>query len=347
MAYRAISIAHDPINYFLQESNQDQLLRVGDVVLRENKDPKEIFAHMIRLATDSKWSHSAIVYLLSNPHKGFNNTFLIEAKTKGIHIASWRNEVVPFEKFTVGIKRPRMDWYQETPYEIARHNPHNPEDVPGIGYLHHVRGIAMDQINGLYDKKTVYELTALYAERVARQHLGAIPQIAAAAASAADLFKKWDEDETSATSILRFVCSGLVQYSFFEALRRRIMNDLEIPENRAAAMSNLSNMHRIIFRDDPGGIIPEYIHRVQSGKLDIRQQVPEDVLDLLKTVTPADFNNSPDLEWRYVILRGAVWRIEEASTDYQAQSEGEQEVLNMLEPEHRNVSLPKEFTRTE
>ncbi|MBV9712266.1 MAG: hypothetical protein JO011_15280, partial [Ktedonobacteraceae bacterium] len=240
---------------------------------------------MIRFATNSKWSHSAIVYLLSDPYKGFNNTFLIEAKTKGVHIASWRNEVVPFERFTVGIKRPRLDWYRETPREVTHHDPDDPEDMPGIGYLRHVRGIAMDQINGLYDKKTVYELSALYAERVARHHLGAIPQIAEAADRIANLFKKWDEDEASATSVLRFICSGLVQYSFFEALRRRIMNDLDIPENREAAMSNLSNMHRIIFRDDPSGIIPEYIHQVQVGEQDIRQPAPEDVLDLLKTVT--------------------------------------------------------------
>lgn len=210
MAYRAIYIDHDPINYFLEESNRETHLCVADVILRENKDPKEVFAHMIRLATNSKWSHSAIVYLLSEPHKGYDNTFLIEAKTKGIHIASWRNEVVPFEKFTVGIKRPRMDWYKETPYEVARRDPHNPEDVPGIAYLRHVRGIAMDQINGLYDKKTVYELTALYTERVARHHLGAIPKIADVAGRVANLFKKWDANETSATSILRFICSGLI-----------------------------------------------------------------------------------------------------------------------------------------
>src|SRR5438876_10016707 len=110
MAYRAFFIDHDSITYFLRESNEDQQLKIADVILRANKNPKEVFAHMIRFATNSKWSHSALIYLLSDPYKGFNNTFLTEAKTKGIHIASWRNEVVPFETFTVGIKRPRLDW---------------------------------------------------------------------------------------------------------------------------------------------------------------------------------------------------------------------------------------------
>jgi hypothetical protein len=337
MAYRAIFIDQDPLHYFLQRHDQGSFLRVADVVLRANQDPKEVFAHMIRIATNSKWSHSAIVYLLSDHYKGFNNTFLVEAKTKGVKIASWRDEVVPFDEFTVGIKRPRIDWYVETPYEISRHDERDPEDEKGIAYLRHVRGIAVDQINGLYDKKTVYELTALYAERAARRHLSAVPQIAEAASGIADFFKKWDEADSSATSVLRFICSGLVQYSFFEALRRRIMNDFDIPEHRDAAMSNLSNMHRVLFRDDPAGLIPEYIHNVQTGRLDIHDPAPDDVLDLLKTATPADFNNSPALDWRYVILKGVVWRIETVPDDYQVRSKDEQEILDMLEPEHRSV----------
>jgi hypothetical protein len=340
MPYRATKVAEDPLQYFLQLC-RDRIhhvhrpyLRVSDVVLRENKDPKEVFAHMIRIATASKWSHSALLYLTSDPDKGYNNIFLVEAKTKGIHIASWRNEVVPFNEFTVGIKRPRLDWYVETPYEMAHHDPDNPEDMHGIGYLRHVRGIAVDQLNGLYDHKTVYELTALYLKRIAKRHLRAVPQVAEATDAVANLFKKWDESETSANNVLRFVCSGLVQYSFFEALRRRIMKAIDVPESRDAAISNLNNMQRVIFREDPDGIIPCYIEQVRSGKLDIHDPAPEDVLDLLKTATPADFNNSPDLEWLYVILKGVVWQINEAPEDYKAQSEEEQEVLELLEPEH-------------
>ena len=335
MSYRATKVADDPLGYFLQTSDEGPYLRVSDVVLRENKDPKEVFAHMIRIATGSKWSHSALLYLTSDAYKGYDNTFLVEAKTKGIHIASWRNEVVPFGQFTVCIKRPRLDWYVETPYEVSHHDSSNPEDTYGIGYLRHVRGIAFDQINGLYDHKTVHELTALYIKRVAERHLKAIPQVAEAADAVANLFKKWDESETDTTNVLRFVCSGLVQYSFFEALRRRIMNAIDVAEARNAAMSNLNNMQRVIFREDPAGIIPWYIEQVRTGKLDIHDPAPDDVLDLLKTATPADFNNSADLEWRYFILKGVVWQIDEAPEGYQVQGEEEQDVLELLDPEHR------------
>ncbi len=339
MAYRATRIEQNPLEFFLQEhKDDDPFLQVADVVLRENKNPREVFAHMIRIATGSKWSHSAIVYLLSDPRKGFNNTFLVEAMTKGIHIASWRNEVIPFDKFTVGIKRPRLDWYIETPYEKSRHDPCDPEDTHGIGYLRHVRGIAIDQLSGLYDKKTVFELTALFAERVAKRRLHAIPQAAQMADAVANIFKKRDEEEYQATSVLRFICSGLVQYSFFEALRRRIMNAFDIPAHREIAEQNLQHMHRVLFREDTEGIIADYIHKVQIGKLDIHNSAPEEVLDLLKTATPADFNDSPNLEWRYVILKGVVWRVEETADNYQPQSEDEKDILALLTPE--NSSSP-------
>jgi len=338
MAYKAIHIGDDPIHYFLDPSEDGPFLQIADVVLRANQDPKEVFAHLIRIATESKWSHSAIVYLTSNPRLGFNNTFLVEAKTKGIDLISWRNEVVPTDRFNVGIKRLKLDWYVENVYEKSHHDVEDFEDTHGIGYLRHVRGIAIDQIDGLYDKKTVYELSGLYAARAARRHLGAVPQIADAADAVAKLFKKWDEVDEDTDSILHFICSGLVQYSFFEALRLRIANDLDNPERRETGLSNLSNLHRVIFRDDPDGLIPNYIQRVQAGELDIHDPASDDVLDLLKTATPADFNNSPNLDWRYVILKGAVWRIEPAPDGYLATGEDEAEILTMLGPEHRSNS---------
>jgi hypothetical protein len=329
--FRATSVALDPLDYFLQPSDA---LRVADLVLRENKDPKEVFAEAIRLATGSKWSHSAIFYLLSEPSKGFNNIFLIEAKTRGVHLASWRNEVVPYERFTVGIKRPRLDWYVETPYERSRHDPRNPEDCHAISYLRHVRGIALDQLNGLYDQKTVYELAALYAERAAHRHQKIPPQVAQLAGAVATFLKKWDEHDTEVQQTLRFICSGLVQYSFFEALRIRIANDFTIEEHREAALSNLSNMHRVIFRPDHHGLISAYIQQVQTGVLNITDPAPEEVLDFLKTATPADFNNSENLEWRYVIHKGVVWKIEKAPTDYQPKSQDEAHIVEMLHEEH-------------
>src|ERR1700736_6824083 len=137
MTCRATFVSKDPLSYFLQTSDEGPRLRVSDVVVRANLDPGQVFSRFIRLATNSSWSHSALLYLINDPPKGFDNTFLVEAMTSGVRVASWRNEVVPYEEFTVGIKRPRLDWYVETPYEKSIHNPRDPEDTHGIDFLRH------------------------------------------------------------------------------------------------------------------------------------------------------------------------------------------------------------------
>ncbi len=336
MSYRATLVSHDPLTYFMQQGEDGPRLHISDVLLRVNHSHTEVFAHLIRVATNSKWSHSSLVYMVNDPSNGLENTFLIEAKTKGVIIASWRNEVMPFKEFTVGIKRPKLDWYRESPYEKSRHDLHDPEDIHGIGYLRHVRGIAMDQIHGLYDHKVVWELAALYGERIAKRHLSKVPQVAEAADALATLFKKWDAKSDPQAHVIRFVCSGLVQYSFFAALRFHILRDLQSPESHEQALHNLRNMQHILYRNDPQRMLVTYIERILAGELQLADPVPDDVLDLLKTATPADFNNSPNLEWRYMILNGCVWQIDEAPEGYHAQNEDEENVLAMIHSEHHS-----------
>ena len=102
---------------------------------------------------------------------------------------------------------------------------------------------------------------------------------------------------------------------------------------REAVYSPLGKEHtllHILFREDPEGAVPEYIYSVQSGKLAIADPVPNNVLTLLKTALPADFNNSCRLEWRYMVRKGIVWQIGEASDDYVTQSKDEEAVLDLL-----------------
>ena len=332
MAFRATQVSPEPLDYFLQENDEGPFLRVSDIVLRANHDPREIFSALIRSATNSSWSHSALLYLLSDPPQGFDNTFLVEAMTTGIRVASWRNEVTPFEKFTVGIRRVPLDWYVETPHEATHHNQEDPEDVHGIAYLRHVRGMAIDQINNLYSQDVINELTALYIQRIATKYH--VTPLAQFAGDIAHWFELRDNNGNPHEPVLRFICSGLVQYSFFSALQRRIMNAMAVPEYRDAAMSNLSNMQHIIFREDPSGIIPEFIHDIQSGKAKISDPMPERVANFLKTTTPADFNNCANLEWRYIIRQGAAWKVDLAPDGYATQNPDELEVLKLIKPEH-------------
>jgi hypothetical protein len=337
MPYRATQVSQDPLDYFMRHDEAEPHLRVSDVILRSNHSKKEVFARLIRMATNSQWSHSAFVSTVNDPSKGLENTFLIEAKTKGVLISSWRNEVMPYNTFTVGIKRPKLDWYRESPAEVARRDVHDPEDRHGIDFLRHVRDVALDQIHGLYDHKVVWELASLYVERVAQRHLGKLPQAAEGADKLAELFKKWDTQHSPDAHVMHFICSGLVQYSFFAALRFRLLQDLKRPEQRESALHNLRNMQHLLYREDPQRIMEQYVQRLVANEQELADPVPDDVQDLLKTALPADFHNSPDLEWRYIVLNGTVWQIDDAPTGYLPQSADEASVLAMIHPEHNPV----------
>ncbi|HEY0755233.1 MAG TPA: hypothetical protein VGD98_14835 [Ktedonobacteraceae bacterium] len=333
MSYRATNVSQDPLTYFMQQGEDGPRLRISDVLLRINHSRREVFAYFIRTATKSQWSHSALVYLVNDPPKGLENTFLVEARPKGVIMTSWRNEVMPYNTFTVGIKRPRLDWYQENPHEQASHKRGDPEDTHAIAYLRHVRGMAMDQMHGLFDHKVVWELAALYIERLARHRLSKVPQVAEAADKVAELFKQWDKNSEPGPHVMHFICSGLVQYSFFAALRFHLLQELQHPESREGALENLRNMGQILYREDPSGIMSSYIQRILAQKIDLAEPVPEDLQDLLKTALPADFHNSSRLEWRYIVLNGSVWQIDSAAEDYKAQSAEEETVLAMLQNE--------------
>jgi hypothetical protein len=332
MALRARHVSDHPETFFRQNSDEGPYLRVGDILLRYRHSHTYVFSDLIRFATKSKWSHSSLVFLEPDPAQGSEAIFLVDVTTKkGAFVASWTHEMAKPDAFTEGLKRPRLDWYAETPDEKAAHALDDPEDVHGIEYLRQVRDVALGQLHTHYDGTAVWELAALYMERLAKQRLKAVPQIAELAASVEHLLENRDE-ANSVEHGLHFICSGLVQYSYFEALRLRILHNLDIPQNREAALNNLHNMHQIIFRDDPDNVISRYIEEVQSDHEKLAEPLPEEVLNLLRTATPADFNNSSKLAWRYIINKDYVWQIYEATGNQEAepQSKDEQEILALM-----------------
>src|SRR5579884_3875228 len=178
MALRAIRVSDDPVGYFQHTGEKRPGMRLADVVLRYNRNPRKVFSRIIRAATESPWSHAAVVYLVSDSEQGFDNNFVVEGMTSGVRVNTWSQELTPRGQYTAAIKRLDLDWYVETPQEQACHSPCDPEDTRGIDYLRHVRGIALDQINGLYDKTAVHELAGLYTEQFATRHMSKLPEVA-------------------------------------------------------------------------------------------------------------------------------------------------------------------------
>ncbi len=76
--------------------------------------------------------------------------------------------------------------------------------------------------------------------------------------------------------------------------------------------------------------------QLRAGKLHIADPVPDEVLNLLKTTTPADFNNNDKLDWKYVVNEGVIWQIDTAPDGYEPQSQEEEAVLQLMQPEHRS-----------
>jgi hypothetical protein len=148
-------------------------------------------------------------------------------------------------------------------------------------------------------------------ERFAKKHH--FTALADIADKIAEHFERIDQNSNGQADVMmRFICSGLVQYSFFAALRWRIMNAINIPDQRDAAMSNLSNLTRVVFRDDPEGLIPDYVQQVQSGKIKISDPIPS------------------QLDWKYIIRQGVVWQIDTVADGYQAQNKEEMDVLGLM-----------------
>src|SRR5581483_8886444 len=123
-------------------------------------------------------------------------------------------------------------------------------------YLRHVRGLALDQINGLYDKTAIHELAGLYAERFATRYMSKIPHIADALGKVVERMEIKDGTDVP-EAVLHFICSGLVQYSFVEALRRRIARAFSQPDGHTAGESNLEHLSCVLFCDDPDGLVAQ------------------------------------------------------------------------------------------
>jgi hypothetical protein len=335
MGLRAIRVADNEADYFRQKSDAGPFLRTGDILLRYSPGHRHIFTDFIRLATQSKWSHSALIYLEPDPNGEYEQICIVdstpETGTRSIGLAQ---EIQPLRKHIEGVKQLRLDWYVETPQEAAE-RAGSDADVHGITYLRKVRDVALAQVHSLYDHKTIWELTALYFERMAKHRLGFMPQVADMLGAVEKLLEKWDEASSEKHHWLQFICSGVVQYSFFEALRQHILANLDIPANRQAALSNLNHLQHVVFCDDPDGYIADYIREVQTGKRDLAEGVPEKVLNVLRTATPADFNNSPRLQWRYIVNKRQVWQIYEATEHEEAapQSKEEREILALMKPD--------------
>nr|MCH9765504.1 hypothetical protein [Alphaproteobacteria bacterium] len=174
-----------PIQQFL---DGDYLQR-ADVVLTSRD--YDFASYLIRWATDSPFSHAALVFNRPEQNSGITNTFVIEAGTGGVDLTNIQDYVSDKSSF-IALKRFNRPWFDSL--KQAR-----------------VRGILLDKIKANYNYWAI--------GRIARNIWFGVQ----------NNLRLGDKRRTSRERVIRqyrenawkppseFICSGLVQIGFVEA----------------------------------------------------------------------------------------------------------------------------------
>ena len=167
----------------VQEFLDGKYLERADVVLTSRKG--DISSSLIRWATNSAFSHSALVYTGRQFDQGISETFVIEAGTSGVDLTQLKHYVENKSNF-VAIKRFKRDWF--TADRQAR-----------------VRGVLLDKIKDTYDYWTIW--------RVAKNlWFGVQSKMSSKEKTVASYNKKaWQPPN-------EYICSGLVQIGFVQTV---------------------------------------------------------------------------------------------------------------------------------
>jgi hypothetical protein len=168
-------------------------LRRADVVLMRGH---RLFSRAIRYATDSPFSHAALIFLVPDLEQGFDHAFLLEAVPAGVDVSrvSHVTEAKPDGSYpaAVAILRLKASWFSD---DIARV----------------VRGHMLNFIEAGYDWRTVFSIVM----HVLRARLlGSKEEVPHAFARA--LIKAQARKGLAPGN---FICSGFVQYGYLRALQ--------------------------------------------------------------------------------------------------------------------------------
>lgn len=244
-----------------------RFLRRADVVLTSRKN--DLASYLIRTATSSPFSHAALVFTGPQVEYGYTSTFVIEAGTGGVDLASLKAYAADKSVF-FAIKRLRQPWFD--PDKQSR-----------------VRGLLLDNI------KSEYNYTAIL--RLLREIWFGVERSVRGKEQAVESFRarEWDRPNT-------FICSGLVQFGFVEAITEYILARKLPPSALNDVVFSKLAQQRLVppeaWKDAPDSLIDDVIPEV-------RRTLAAD----LEATTPEDLANSDKLEWLYFVQAGMVHRV--------------------------------------
>ena len=245
----------------------------ADIILtRRNWD---ISSSIIRWATNSPFSHAALVFNRPGQEPGITNTFVIEAGTSGVDLTNLRDYANDKSSF-IAIKRFKGKWFDEP--KQAR-----------------VRGLLLDKIKASYNFWAIGRITRTLWFGVQSK------------------MSKQTEDKTQRETTLErykgkdwtppseFICSGLVQIGFVETVLEYIKQG-QLPP---------SALNDVVFHRGAQRWLPDqkgWDALGAEGK-NAAEFFEQQNYQALESVTPDDLAKSRKLEWLYLIRDGKVHKV--------------------------------------
>jgi len=242
-------------------------LERADVVL--TRRDWDIASWAIRWATNSPFSHAAMVFTGPQFESGYTSTFVIEAGTSGVDLTNLRDYIADKSAF-LAIKRFKQTWFDEAKQS-------------------RVRGLLLDKIKASYSYWAIGKIARnlwFGVERSVRGDRTTIRNYRE---------RKWDAPS-------EFICSGLVQIGFVEATLEYIKAGQLPPSALNEVVFEREAATRLPEKDDWGYLDPE---ASKTTAVLFRKQN----FDALESVTPEDLAASDKLEWLYFIKNGMVYKV--------------------------------------
>jgi len=245
-----------------------EYLQRADVVL--TRRAWSLSSWLIRWSTDSPFSHAALVFTGPQFESGFSNTFVIEAGTSGVDLTDLRDYIADKSTY-LAVKRVKRSWFDEPKQS-------------------RVRGLLLDKIKATYDYWAIGQIARNLWFGVERSVRGDEPTL--------ESFQQRDWDAPN-----EYICSGLVQLGFFEAIMEYIKAD-ELPG---------SVLSQVVFDKQASAYLPQteedwsYVEPEQAKSMAVLFYKQQHLR--FNSVTPEHLADSDKLEWLYFIKDGMVYKV--------------------------------------
>ncbi len=243
-------------------------LQRADVVL--TRRDWNLSSWLIRWSTNSPFSHAAMIFTGPQFESGFTNTFVIEAGTSGVDLTDLRDYIADKSTF-LAIKRIKRPWFDEPKQS-------------------RVRGLLLDQIKASYDYWAIGSIARNLWFGVERKVRGDKETI-----------QSFRERQWKAPN--EYICSGLVQLGFFEAIMEYIKSD-QLPG---------STLNQVVFHKEALSRLPQtdedwsYLTPEEAKAVAVTFYNQQNLA--INSVTPEDLASSDKLDWLYFIKNGLVYKV--------------------------------------